>query len=210
MVVSYYTFGNSKSRGVSDTVQKNLTYAIINTKTDQHVRFLFIKMSLSHRMVIAAKAYFSNQGQTEFTSSMLKELKYFVNSLPIIQGGDLNLQLDTSLNTSSGRSSLSYGRFVDLRDTSHAYNLWTSGWFFTLHLRTLRSSQMSTTRMITQNIFSSAICSWTCPPQQEQNPCFLTMPRFGLPFYRGAQRLDALFCLGKEFSRGYTAVANAP
>lgn len=98
---------DAKSKGVSILVSKHCPLQVTELQRDTQGRFLFLKGSLHHRPITIANIYAPNSQQVTFFWNTLQQLISF-QSGTLNVGGDFNIALTPSLDTSNGASSLTY------------------------------------------------------------------------------------------------------
>lgn len=103
--VYHSTFGPTKSRGVSILISRSVPWKCAEVKTDPEGRFLFIRGDIGGVEVTLANVYAPNSQQDHFIARTLDTLKNFTKG-QLILGGDFNVSLIPSEDTSSGNSSV--------------------------------------------------------------------------------------------------------
>lgn len=98
---------HSKSKGVSIMLHKNAGLVISQQYVDSNGRFLCLKGQWKGTPITLAKVYIPNSAQVSFCQHLVEQLKGFAQGC-IILGGDFNLSLNPSQDTSDGTSSLPY------------------------------------------------------------------------------------------------------
>lgn len=116
------TYPDSKTRGVSILISKYCPFKVLDAKTDNEGRFLFIKGSLYNIPVTIANIYAPNKLQAPFFVQTLEMLESFATGMLIV-GGDFNLALNPLLDTSSGSSKISYKALRVIKKSLHKLSL---------------------------------------------------------------------------------------
>lgn len=98
---------DTKSKGVSILIAKHCPIQISEVQRDPQGRFLFLKGTLHHRPITIVNVYAPNTQQVTFFRKTFRQLLTF-QSGTLIVGGDFNVALNPSLDTSNGLSSLTY------------------------------------------------------------------------------------------------------
>lgn len=101
------TNSEAKSKGVSILFAKHCPFQVTDVQRDPLGRFLFIKGNIHQKTFTIANIYAPNSGQVTFFHSTLQLLSSFYSGTLIV-GGDLNVPLTPSVDTSNGTSSLTY------------------------------------------------------------------------------------------------------
>lgn len=120
------TFSNNnpsaKTKGVSILVSKSTPFSLQEKFSDSEGRLLFVKGTLCGRLYTLAAIYAPNVGQVPFLETALNKLEAFAKG-EIVIGGDFNLVLDPSLDSSSGRASLPYSMIKRWKRSLHQHQL---------------------------------------------------------------------------------------
>lgn len=101
---SNYT--EDKSRGVTILISARVPWSLIDSQTDKEGRFLFLKGQIGDRKVTLANLYAPNDRQDAFLKRQIGRLMQFSKG-HLIVGGDLNMPMMLTEDTSSGTSSTS-------------------------------------------------------------------------------------------------------
>lgn len=109
-----YHATNSESKGVSILISKNCPIQIKNTLIDDDGRFIFLKGKLYNKHITLANMYAPNKQQIPFFRNTLELLTTFHKGM-LISGGDFNLALSPSLDTSSGSFALPYRALLSVK-----------------------------------------------------------------------------------------------
>lgn len=104
--VYHSTFGTVKSRGVSILISRSVPWKCVDVKTDLEGRYLFLRGDIGGVEVTLANIYAPNSQQDHFITKTLDILEEFTRG-QLILGGDFNVPLIPTENTSSGHSSVS-------------------------------------------------------------------------------------------------------
>lgn len=112
----------SKSKGVSILVSREASFVIQQQLSDPKARYLFIKGTLAGRPTTLANVYFPNSSQMSYCKQIVDELKWFSSGC-IILGGDFNVPLDPSVDTSTGHSSIKYKLLKRLKELLRSLTL---------------------------------------------------------------------------------------
>lgn len=105
-VVYHSRYIEAKSRGVSILISAKLQWSHIDVKLDGEGRFLFLKGRIGEVKVTLANLYVPNTHQDAFIKRHLDLLSHFSEGQLII-GGDFNVPLTPTEDTSTGTSSTS-------------------------------------------------------------------------------------------------------
>lgn len=101
------THNTSKSKGVSILISKDAKFDITDKLVDPEGRFIFLKGSCHGNIITLANVYFPNSGQIIFCQKMVAALTNFLAG-KVILGGDFNVPLNPSEDTSTGKTYLTY------------------------------------------------------------------------------------------------------
>lgn len=105
-VVYHSRYTEAKSRGVSFLISSKIPWTLTEAKYDKEGRFLFLKGKIGNSKVTLANLYAPNTHQDTFLKRHLDLLSHFTDGNLII-GGDLNVPLAPTEDTSTGASSTS-------------------------------------------------------------------------------------------------------
>lgn len=112
----------AKSRGVSIQISASIPWTLVDKKSDQAGRFLFIKGMIGSTKVTIANFYAPNEHQDTFMKRHLKTLQNFSEG-QLIVGGDLNIPLIPAEDTSTGSSSVTRGTLREMSLALHTAQL---------------------------------------------------------------------------------------
>uniref|UniRef100_A0A803JIX0 exodeoxyribonuclease III n=1 Tax=Xenopus tropicalis TaxID=8364 RepID=A0A803JIX0_XENTR len=116
---------DSKSKGVAIAIHKQLNYSLLNTVIDPNGRYIFMKLNISGHILTLVNCYAPNQNQHKFLEMVVTRLESFQEGVTIF-GGDFNVSLDPTLDTSSGKSNLSYNKLKHIKTQFHSNQLMDS------------------------------------------------------------------------------------
>lgn len=102
--VYHSTYTEATSRGVSILISAKIPWTQIDAKTDKEGRYLFLKGRIGDVKVPFANLYVPNEHQDTFLKHHLEQLMQYTEGQLTI-GGDLNIPLTPTEDTSSGLSS---------------------------------------------------------------------------------------------------------
>lgn len=105
--VFHATNNTSKSKGVSILISKNCPFQVQDTVLDTNACYIFLRGKLHNKPVMLSNIYAPNKQQVPFFSNTLQRLTSFYKGMLVV-GGDLNLALYPSLDSSSGSSTITY------------------------------------------------------------------------------------------------------
>lgn len=97
----------SKVKGVAILIHKNCPFRVDKVQRDPAGQYIFVKGTWKGVSVTLAKVYSPNVKQLSFLDHMLTQLHTFGQGM-IILGGDLNIALNPSLDTSGGKPACTY------------------------------------------------------------------------------------------------------
>lgn len=104
----YYSLSDTnKAKGVAIGFCRNVSFRLSDMLADDHGRFLFLKGFIGNTQCTLANVYCPNQNQSTFLSQTLTKLSNFAKGLTIL-AGDINMPLDPTIDTSQGRSNISF------------------------------------------------------------------------------------------------------
>uniref|UniRef100_A0A8C5PI89 Endonuclease/exonuclease/phosphatase domain-containing protein n=1 Tax=Leptobrachium leishanense TaxID=445787 RepID=A0A8C5PI89_9ANUR len=112
----------SKSKGTAILFHKSVPYRETATLTDDSGRFVFTKGQIAGQMFTFANLYAPNKAQHRFLTKLLRKLQAFSEGM-LILGGDFNIPLHPSVDTSTGRSSLPTNILQSIAQTLHSSRL---------------------------------------------------------------------------------------
>lgn len=118
LTVYHSTYTEAKSRRVSIQISARIPWSMIDIKTDPMGRFLFLKGMIGETKVTIANLYAPNCHQEVFIRKHLKLLQTFSEG-QLIVGGDLNIPLIPTEDTSTGTSSTSRGTHKIIHSVLH-------------------------------------------------------------------------------------------
>lgn len=116
------TNNTSKSKGVSILVSKDAKFESTDKLVDPEGRFIFLKGSCYGTTKTLANVYFPNTEQFSFCQKMITELTSFHKGR-LILGGDFNVPLNPSEDTSSGKTYLTYKILKRIKHLLHSLSL---------------------------------------------------------------------------------------
>lgn len=124
------TCPHKKAAGVSIATHKSLPYQLEDQMKDPEGRFIFIKFSLYNRSFTVANFYLPKTNQTSAGNTYLKSLQAFASGTTLV-GGDFNMTLDLTIDTTFSRSSISHTKLKSFKKHLFSAQL-IEGWR-TLH-----------------------------------------------------------------------------
>ena len=98
----FHSSFNSKSRGVSILISKELQFSASNVISDPHGRYVIVAGTLMHTLVLLVNVYAPNFDDVGFANKLLSSLPGLDNHL-LIFGADLNTAIDPARDRSSSR-----------------------------------------------------------------------------------------------------------
>lgn len=113
---------SAKSKGVSILISGNVPWTCRDTRIDTEGRYVFLKGLIGDVLVTLATVYAPNDRQDIFISKTLNELLSFAEG-QLMLGGDFNVPLCPSVDTSNGTSSLRRGVHNRITKTLHETRL---------------------------------------------------------------------------------------
>lgn len=116
------TNNTSKSKGVSILISKDAKFESTDKLVDPEGRFIFLKGLCHGTTITLANVYFPNSGQISFCQKMITELTSFHTGRGIL-GGDFNVPLNPSEDTSSGKTYLTYKILKKSKNLIHSLSL---------------------------------------------------------------------------------------
>lgn len=121
---SWYLSTNprAKSKGVSIAFHKSFHPKILDALIDPTGRLIFLKLKHQSSIFTVANVYGPNQEQGSFLTAVLDRLLSFGGPCFIL-GGDLNVALSPSVDTSSGMSSVAHSTLMHMKSLLHSANL---------------------------------------------------------------------------------------
>lgn len=105
--VYHATNDYSKSKGVSILISKNCPLQVQDTMLDTNVHYIFLRGKLHTKPITLANLYAPNRQQVPFFRNTLQLLTSFHRGMLVV-GGDFNLALSPSLDSSSGSSTITF------------------------------------------------------------------------------------------------------
>lgn len=103
-IVYHSTYTDAKSRRVSILISAKIPWTHLDAKTDPQGWYLFLKGRIGDVKITPASLYIPNDHQDKFLKHHLEQLTQYSEGQLII-GGDLNIPLTLTEDTSSGLSS---------------------------------------------------------------------------------------------------------
>lgn len=97
----------ARARGVTVAFRRSCPLLLMSSQLDPEGRFLFVKGMLHGQCYTFASIYTLNTGTVNFLARTLRMLEKFSEGF-LILGGDFNLTLDPSMDTSVGKTPLSF------------------------------------------------------------------------------------------------------
>uniref|UniRef100_A0A8C5LRZ7 exodeoxyribonuclease III n=1 Tax=Leptobrachium leishanense TaxID=445787 RepID=A0A8C5LRZ7_9ANUR len=95
----------ARSKGTAILIHRRVPFQLIDSVTDEGGCYVFVKGHILDQVYTLATCYAPNKTQHRFLSSILRALDNFSEGL-VVLGGDLNVPLEPSWDTSAGRSSV--------------------------------------------------------------------------------------------------------
>lgn len=121
--VAYHSCAaDSKTKGASILINRGVLRTLRDRWTDDAGRLLFIKGQIGSQTYSLATLYYSNSAQVQFLEQALQCLQDFTEGI-LILGGDFNLTLDPTLDSTRGLSSIPFAAFRRIKRNLHAYQL---------------------------------------------------------------------------------------
>lgn len=112
----------TKSKGVSILISKDANFELTDKLADPEGKYLLIKGKHNGIPTTLANIYFPNTSHLTFCRKMMKELEGFYSGR-IILGGDFNLPLNPLIDTSSGKSYITYRILKSLKTLLNSLHL---------------------------------------------------------------------------------------
>lgn len=103
-------------------VSKDAKFELTDKLVDPEGRFIFLKGSCHGITITLANVYFPNTEQFSFCQKMITELTSFYKGR-LILGGDFNVPLNPSEDTSSGKTYLTYRTLKRIKNILHSLSL---------------------------------------------------------------------------------------
>uniref|UniRef100_A0A3B4V6J8 Endonuclease/exonuclease/phosphatase domain-containing protein n=1 Tax=Seriola dumerili TaxID=41447 RepID=A0A3B4V6J8_SERDU len=100
---AYHSVYNSKKRGTSILISKNIPFSHISTLADPEGSYIIVTGSIGKDTMTLANIYSPNTDSQSFFHSLFAALSKFPNSC-VILGGDFNITLDSHMDRSSSTS----------------------------------------------------------------------------------------------------------
>uniref|UniRef100_A0A8C5MJ23 exodeoxyribonuclease III n=1 Tax=Leptobrachium leishanense TaxID=445787 RepID=A0A8C5MJ23_9ANUR len=125
---SYYPLGfysnntEAKTKGTAILFHRRVPFQLLDSMTDAEGRFVFVKGRILDQVYTFANCYAPNRAQHRFLSATLRTLRDFSEGL-VVLGGDLNVPLEPSWDTSAGHSSIPLHIIRSCRNSLHASRL---------------------------------------------------------------------------------------
>lgn len=121
--VAYHScVADSKTKGVSILIKQGVLRTLRDRWTDDAGRLLFIKGQIGSQTCTLATLYSSNSAQVQFLEQALQCLQDFTEGI-LILGGDFNLTLDPTLDSTRGVPSIPFAALRRIKRNLHAYQL---------------------------------------------------------------------------------------
>uniref|UniRef100_A0A8C5QX73 exodeoxyribonuclease III n=1 Tax=Leptobrachium leishanense TaxID=445787 RepID=A0A8C5QX73_9ANUR len=112
----------SKSKGTAILFHKSVPYQEKATLTDENGRYVFTKGQIAGQLFTFANVYVPNKAQHRFLAKTLQILHAFSEGT-LILGGDFNVPLHPTVDTSTGRSSMPSHVLRSISHTLHSSRL---------------------------------------------------------------------------------------
>lgn len=119
----------SKSKGVSILVSKDVKCELSDKVVDPGGRFIFLKGKCNGIPLTLANAYFPNTAHLELCRKLTKELLSFSTG-GLILGVDFNIPLNPLVDTSSGKTYVTYRILKSIKTLLYSLNLIDTWCFF--------------------------------------------------------------------------------
>lgn len=136
------TNDSAKSKGVSILISK-LSFTLTDRLIVPEGRFVFLKGTYSDKPITLLNVYFPNTAHITFCQRVVHELKGFMSGLPIL-GEDFNIPLKPAVDSSSGKSCITYRALKAIKTLLNSLQLIDTWRFlhpetrdFTFHSRTI-------------------------------------------------------------------------
>lgn len=97
----------AKTKGVTILLSKDNPFILTDRLSDPEGRFIFIKGKYGNGTVTLANVYFPNVAQVAFCQRVTHELKGFAAGT-LIMGGDFNVPFNPTIDSSNGKSCITY------------------------------------------------------------------------------------------------------
>lgn len=97
----------AKTKGVTILLSKDTPFTLTDRLTDPEGRYIFIKGTYGSRTVMLVNVYFPNSSQVTFCRRVMRELQGFAEGT-LIMGGDFNVPLNPIVDSSTGKSCITY------------------------------------------------------------------------------------------------------
>lgn len=116
----------AKAKGVSILISKEAPFTLTDKLVDSEGQYVFLKGSYRDRTLTLANVYFPNSAQITFYQKVIRELKGFSSGL-LIMGGDINIPLDPTVDSSTRKSCITYRalkKFKQLLNSLQLVDTW--------------------------------------------------------------------------------------
>lgn len=120
----------ARARGVTIAFKKSCPWKTESLQSDPEGRFLFVKGTLHGVRYTFASIYAPNEGSVNFLVRTFRKLEEFREGCLMV-GGDFNLGLDPSMDTSTGRTALSFWALKQVKQllsSQHLVDSWRTAY----------------------------------------------------------------------------------
>ncbi|CAH2253085.1 Hypothetical predicted protein [Pelobates cultripes] len=149
-----------KKAGVVILFSQGTPFVLLDQKTDPEERYLFVKGHINSQIYTFATIYTPYSRQHIFITKTLRLLENFSEGL-LILGGDLNVSLDPSMDTSRERSAVTYPRIRSIKKALRTLHLWIAGGSYIRRQGTIHTIRWCMDRTLEQ--ITSFSRNNTCP-----------------------------------------------
>lgn len=106
---SFFTEAHHATNDVAKSIliSKEAPFTLTDRLVDPEGRYVFLKGTYRDRTLTLANVYFPNSAQITFCQKVIHKLKGFSSGL-ILMGGDFNIPLDPTVDSSTGTSCITY------------------------------------------------------------------------------------------------------
>lgn len=122
------TTPDSKSKGVTILIGRDTPFKLNEQLCDPEGRFVFLKGTYNDLPLTLANVYFPNKSHITFCQLIVRRLQEFADGC-IILGGDFNVPLNPLLDTSNGRTCITYKILKKIKSLLHKLQL-VDSWRF--------------------------------------------------------------------------------
>lgn len=116
----------ARARGVTIAFKKSCPWTTETLQSDPEGRYLFVKGTLQGRRYTFASIYSPNVGTANFLVKVFRKLEEFKEGCVVV-GGDFNMVLEPSIDTSTGRTAVSFKaikRVKQILRSQHLVDTW--------------------------------------------------------------------------------------